>query len=150
RQIAAPRSRSTNAPSTSLPSTSSASRSICAPGGSGKRKMPSSSWSVSCAKVRVVDLVAKTEIDDAHLRAVFREADGVVLLLRLAGLSGAQLSEAAEHGRIDLLGRLVAPLHHVGDRARARDDGLAALDDGRLLAGAHAHGLGGADLHLHL
>ena len=37
RQIAAARSRSTNAPSTSLPSTSRARRSICAPGGSGKR-----------------------------------------------------------------------------------------------------------------
>ena len=47
RQIAAAFALSMNSPSTSLPSTSRASRSICAPGGSGKRKMPSSSSFVS-------------------------------------------------------------------------------------------------------
>jgi hypothetical protein len=88
---------------------------------------------------RLVDLGARDEVDDADLHRVLREAHRALLLARLPGLPRPELAQAAQHGRVDVLGLVVAPLHHVGEGRGARHHGLGVAGDHGLLARAHLH-----------
>ncbi len=98
---------------------------------------------------RLVHLGARRHVGDAHLDRVPGETHRALLLHRLAGPPGAQLAEAAELRGVDVLRLAVAPLHHVGERARARHHRLGVAREHRLLAGADVDRLARVRLHAH-
>ena len=110
--------------------------------------MPSSS-SVGVVGEGLVDLGAGDHVDQPHLDRVLGEPHGAVLLLGLPRLARAQLAEPTEERGVDLLGLVVAPFHHVGERRRAAHHGIGVAGQRRLLAGADVDALARVVLDAH-